>query len=108
MALTWENLKAFGNVVKKTSTPTAVNCVYNALTVWINTVTDKAYLINGEIITPLPATAGSVTLSAQATSLLGLEAEIDAIKSGYMKKSSYDTDADSVVDEAESVDGGSF
>ena len=110
MALTWEKLKAFGNIVKKTFAPTTVNCVYNERIIWINTATDPntAYLINGLTITPLPVELSSSPLPSQATSISNLEDRLDAIESDYMKKSVYDTDADGVVDEAEAIDGGAF
>jgi len=96
MALTWENLKAFGNVVKKATVPVAADCVYDEITIWINTVTDIGYLINGATITPLPVTVGSeVPVSS-------------SVLDDYMKKSVYDTDDNNIADEAETIDGGSF
>jgi len=92
MALTWENLKAFGRVIKRTSIPTAADCVFDANTIWVNTVTDIAYLINGTTITPLPITVGG-SVPATGATLTTMQAEIDALQSDMDKKIESDPDS---------------
>jgi hypothetical protein len=85
MALTWEKLKEFGNIVKRTSVPTVADCTFGAITIWVNTVTDIGYLINGTTITPLPVTVGG-SAPATGASVATMQAEIDALQSDMDKK----------------------
>ena len=81
MALTWEQLKAFGSIIKESFAPTEANCVYDQRVIWINTGVNPntAYLINGTTITPLPVTVGGSVPSTGA-SLSDLQAEITALE----------------------------
>lgn len=107
MALTWEDLAACIGVIKRTVDPTIDNCVYEDAVIWINTVTDKGFLIKDQTITPLPITVGGRVPVPDST-LIDLQAAVSEIKSKFMSKTDYDIDENKVVDEAESIDGGTF
>lgn len=80
MALTWEKLKAFGNIVKRTSVPTVTDCTFDAITIWVNTITDIGYLINGTAITPLPVTLSSVPDLVTGISVADLQAALSELQ----------------------------
>jgi hypothetical protein len=109
MAFRWNIMPATKTILQKDRAPTTADAVYDYPVIWVYTASNLAWLLKDGAIQVLPPTAGNITvIETSSTSLAELENEIDAIESDYMKKSIYDTDSNSVVDEAETIDGGSF
>ena len=109
MAFQWDKMPATKTILQKDRAPTTADAVYDYPVIWVYTASNLAWLLKDGAIQVLPPTSGNITvIETSSASLAELENEIDAIESDYMKKSIYDTDSDSVVDEAETIDGGSF
>ena len=107
----WSALQPTKAMLMKTTDPTSVDATQNYPVVWVNTVSNSAWLLKDGTIQVLPPTSGNVSSSTggeSATSISDLESQINNIETNYMLKATYDADGDSIVDEAETIDGGSF
>lgn len=110
MTIRWDLLSGTHPVLQRSREPTTADCKYDYPVIWIYTAQNLAWLLTPTpAVLPLPPTTGvSSGVTPLATTVANLESTVNDMIDAYMKKSVYDTDSDSVVDEAETIDGGAF
>ena len=110
MTLRWDLLLPTKTTLIRDRDPTIADADYDYAVIWVNKPTNKAWLLKDSTMQVLPPTTGTVIdiATADLPSLTELEAAVANIESNYMQKAVYDADLDDIVDEAESIDGGSF
>lgn len=108
MTLQWDKLLPTKTTLIKQCDPTVADANYDYGVIWVNKLTNNAWLLKDGGITRLPPTTGTVTDLSTGLSLSDLQSTIEDLEDDIMRKAVYDKDMDGVVDEAESIDGGSF
>jgi len=114
MTIQWDLLLPTKTTLIRARDPTIADAHYDYAVIWVNKLTNRAWLLKDDTMQVLPPTTGTVVdvASADYPSLIELEAavaDIEAdLQADVMRKSVYDIDLDDIADEAEHIDGGSF
>ena len=114
MTLRWDLLLPTKTTLIRERDPTIADADYDYAVIWVNKLTNSAWLLKDSTMQVLPPTTGTVVdvATAPTISMTELETTVDnlqkEIDDEMMRKSVYDTDESDIVDEAEAVDGGSF
>jgi len=114
MTLRWDLLLPTKTTLIRECAPTIADADYDYAVIWVNRLTNSAWLLKDSTMQVLPPTTGTVidiatedglSMAELDTRMDNLEADMD---DEMMRKSVYDADETNIVDEAEAVDGGSF
>jgi len=108
MAFRWDLLPQTSTTLQRDRAPTTGDATAWYPIIWVYTAKNQAWLLKDGTIQSLPPTTGDPAGVNTSAALSELEAALANIQEDYMKKVDYDTDEDNIVDEAESIDGGSF
>jgi len=108
MTVQWDKLLPTKTTLIKQRDPIVADANYDYTVIWVNKLTNSAWLLKDGAITRMPPTSDTVTGLFTGLSLSDLQSTIEDLEGDIMRKGVYDTDLDSVVDEAEKIDGGSF